>query len=258
MLFEPAPVSTVTAGPMLWPMERAGEILRAWDELIGAAPEELNGFFAFLTVPPDPSFPVELHMRKVCGVVWCHCGTPEQAAEALAPARALDPLLDGVGQVPFPGLQTAFDGLYPPGLQWYWKAEMLNGLTDELIDVHVEHGARLPTMHSSMHLYPIDGAVHRVPRDATAWAFRDQRYAGVIVGVDPSPDRAEAIRTWAREYWAAMHPFSAGGGYVNFLQGDEGDSRVRDTYGANYERLVQVKREYDPQNLFRVNQNIIP
>jgi hypothetical protein len=160
--------------------------------------------------------------------------------------------------MPFPALNGAFDALYPPGLQWYWKADFVDRLTDEAIALHVEHGAQLPTMHSSMHLYPIDRAVHDVAPEDTAWAYRSSRYAAVIVGVDPDPANVPAIRGWARDYYDALHPHSAGGAYVNFLMHDEGPERVRATYGRNYARLVDVKWRYDPANLFRINQNIAP
>jgi len=256
--FQAQPVATVVAGPMLWPIERSAEILRAFDEHMCAAPEELGGFFAFLTVPPAPPFPEELHLRKMCGIVWCWSGAPEDAEAALAPMRALEPVLDGVAEMPLPMMNGAFDALYPAGLQWYWKAAFVDELTDEAIAAHVEHGARVPTMHSSMHLYPIDGAVHDVACDDTAWAYRSSRYACVIVGVDPDPANAPVIRDWARDYHDAIQPHSADGAYVNFLQGDEGEDRVRATYGANHDRLVDVKRRYDPANLFRINQNIAP
>jgi FAD/FMN-containing dehydrogenase len=256
--FQAVPVATVVAGPMLWPLERSAEILRAFDEVMGNGPDQLGGFFAFLTVPPVPTFPEELHLQKMCGVVWCWSGPPEEADAALAPMRALEPVLDGVAEMPFPALNGAFDGLYPPGLQWYWKADFVDRLTDEAIAAHVEHGAQLPTMHSSMHLYPIDRAVHDVAPEDTAWAYRSSRYACVIVGVDPDPANVPAMRHWARGYFDALHPHSAGGAYVNFLMHDEGPERVRATYGRNYARLVDVKRRYDPANLFRINQNIAP
>jgi FAD binding domain-containing protein/berberine-like enzyme len=256
--FQAQPVANVVAGPMLWPLERSAEILRAFDEHMCAAPEELGGFFAFLTVPPAPPFPEELHLRKMCGIVWCWSGAPEDAEAALAPMRALEPVLDGVAEMPLPMMNGAFDALYPAGLQWYWKAAFVDELTDEAIAAHVEHGARVPTMHSSMHLYPIDGAVHDVACDDTAWAYRSSRYACVIVGVDPDPANAPVIRDWARDYHDAIQPHSADGAYVNFLQGDEGEDRVRATYGANHDRLVDVKRRYDPANLFRINHNIAP
>ena len=256
-LFKMHPVSTVIGGPTLWEMDRATEILQWYREFIPAAPEDLNGFFAFMTVPPAPPFPEELHLKKMCAVVWCYAGPQEQAEEVFKPIQDLQPALYGVGPMPFPMLQGAFDPLYPAGLQWYWKADFVNELSDEAIALHVEHGAQLPTMHSTMHLYPIDGAAHRVGGDETPWSYRDARWAEVIVGVDPDPANNERITTWAKEYWDALHPHSAGGAYVNFMM-DEGQERIRATYRDNYPRLAKVKAKYDPDNLFRVNQNIKP
>jgi hypothetical protein len=251
------PVKNVVAGPTLWPMERAAEVMKWYRDFIGQAPVELNGFFAFLTVPPAPPFPEALHLKKMCGVVWCYSGDPARAAQAFAPVRATEPMVDGVGEVPFPAMQAAFDGLYPPGHQWYWRADFVNELSDEAIARHVEFGSQLPTMQSSMHLYPIDGAVHRVGRKDTPFIYRDARWASVIVGVDPDPANRELVTNWCKAYWEALHPYSAGGAYVNFMM-DEGQERVRATYREHYDRLAEIKRSYDPQNLFRVNQNIKP
>jgi FAD/FMN-containing dehydrogenase len=154
-------------------------------------------------------------------------------------------------------LNSMFDTLYPPGFQWYWKADFVNELSDEAIDLHIKHGEKMPAMHSTMHLYPVNGAASRVKKDATPWNYRDATWAEVIVGVDPDPANKEKITTWAREYWDALHPFSAGGAYINFMM-EEGEDRIKATYGNNYERLVAIKNKYDPQNLFRVNQNIKP
>jgi FAD/FMN-containing dehydrogenase len=257
-VFRGVPVTTVVAGPTLFELERAPEILRFWDRFIAEAPRELNGWFAFLTVPPAEPFPPELQLRKMCGIVWCYNGPPEKAAELLAPVRDLQPALDGVGEVPFPAMQSAFDALYPAGLQWYWRADFVNELTDEAIAVHAEYAAALPTMHSTMHLYPIDGAAHDVGPGDTALSYRGARYAQVIVGVDPDPASNETMTAWTKSYHDALHPHSAGGGYVNMMMHDEGPERVRASYGGNYDRLVEIKRRYDPQNLFRVNQNIAP
>jgi FAD/FMN-containing dehydrogenase len=257
-LFSGSPLATVVAGPMLWHMDRAGEILRAYDEFIADAPDEVGGFFMFMTVPPGPPFPEELHMTKMCGVAFTYAGSPEDADAALRPMRDLEPALDGLGEMPVPAWNTAFDELYVPGHQWYWKADYMSRLPDDAVAKHVEHGAQLPTMHSTMHLYPIDGAASRVADDETAWAYRGARWVQVIVGVDPDPANAGKIRQWARDYYDALHQYSDGGAYVNMLQGDEGDDRVQATYGANYDRLVDVKRRYDPENFFRVNQNIAP
>jgi FAD/FMN-containing dehydrogenase len=194
----------------------------------------------------------------MCGVVWCYSGSEKDAENVFKPIRDFGPpALYGVQPMPFPVLQSAFDGLYPPGLQWYWKADFVNELSDKAIGLHVEHGSRLPTMHSTMHLYPIDGAAHRVGRDETAFSYREATWAEVIVGVDPDPANANRITTWAKQYWDALHPYSAGGAYINFMM-EEGHNRVKDSYRENYQRLAAVKAEYDPTNLFRVNQNIQP
>jgi FAD/FMN-containing dehydrogenase len=257
-LFRLRPIGTIVGGPTLWPLERSTDVMSWYREFLPNAPEELTGFFAFLVVPPADPFPKELHMQKMCGVVWCHTGPEQEAHDALREARELDPALDGVQPMPYPALQSAFDGLYEPGYQWYWRADFVKELSDDAIAQHVEHGPKMPTLHCTMHMYPIDGVASRVGDTATPWAYREARWAQVIVGVDPEPANAEQIKRWTVDYWEALHPFSAGGAYVNFLGEGEGQDRVRATYGKNYERLAQVKARYDPDNLFSVNQNIIP
>jgi len=252
------PVSVVQAGPMFWALEDAPEVMRRYEKFITDAPEEMNGFFAFMTVPPVPLFPEELHMRKVCAVMWCSTADAERTSEILAETATWPaPLLSGVGPVPFPALQSLFDGLYPPGLQWYWKADFVETLTEESIAEHCRYGAELPSMHSTMHLYPINGAVHRKQSSDTAFSHRTVKWAEVIVGVDPDPANKEKISSWAKDYWAAVHPYAAEGAYINFMM-EEGAGRIEATYGANYARLRQVKGKYDPQNLFHINQNIPP
>lgn len=257
-LFKAHQVHTDYAGPMLWRMEDAAEVMRWYRDFIAKAPDTIGGFFAFLTVPPGPPFPKDLHNKKMCGIVWCYTGPAKKAEQAFKSIRSFKtPVLDMVGPVPHPALQSMFDALYPPGLQWYWKADFVRELSDEAIALHVNHGSRLPTMHSTMHLYPINGAASRVNNSATPWSYRDALWAEVIVGVDPDQAKKEAIVSWTKQYWTALHPYGAGGAYVNFMM-DEGEDRVRATYGKNYERLVKIKKRYDPTNLFRVNQNIRP
>jgi hypothetical protein len=256
--FRGCAVREVVGGPTLFPLDRGAEILRFFDRFIADAPEELSGWFAFLTVPPIDAFPSALHLQKVCGVVWCYTGPSEQAEEAFAPVRELEPAVDGLAEMPFPVLQSAFDPLLPPGMQWYWRADFVDELSDEAIAVHVEHAERMPSGLSTMHLYPINGAAHRVGPQETALAYRRSRYGQVIVGVDPDPANAEPISAWAKAYHDALHPHSAGGAYVNMMMHDEGEERVRASYRENYDRLAEVKRRYDPDNLFRVNQNIAP
>jgi FAD/FMN-containing dehydrogenase len=256
--FRGRPVRNVVGGPMLFPLDRGAEILRFWDEFIAQAPEDINGWFGFLTVPPADPFPPELQLQKVCGIVWCANCAPDRAQELLAPVRDLKPALDGVMELPFPVLQSAFDALYPKGQQWYWRADFVDEVGDEAIAIHLEHAAQLPTPQSTMHLYPIDGAAHRVGKGDTAFNYRDARYGQVIVGVDPDPANNERMSAWTRAYHDALHPHSAGGAYVNMMMHDEGPDRVRASYRDNYDRLVEIKRRYDPANLFRVNQNIAP
>jgi len=256
--FRAHPVQTVHAGPMLWEMSQAEHVLKWYREFITQAPEELNGFFAFLTVPPVPIFPEHLHMRKMCAIVWCYSGGPRKATQALKPAREfLKPALDLVGPLPYPVLQSMFDGLYPPGLQWYWKADFVKTISDEAVRLNVEHGSKLPTLHSTVHIYPINGAAARIAANDTAWNYRDAVWAQVIVGVDPDPGNKDALVNWARNYWNALHPHSMGGAYVNFMM-EEGEDRVQASYRGSYARLAEIKAKYDPANFFRVNQNIQP
>ncbi|HEY3782066.1 MAG TPA: FAD-binding oxidoreductase [Fimbriimonadaceae bacterium] len=257
-LFHASPVDMVCAGPMLWPMEQAADILKWYREFIKQAPLEMSGFFAFLKVPPGPPFPEELHFKTMCGIVWCYNGTIEQANAILDPLRSFRaPAFEFFAPMPFPMLQGLFDGLYVPGLQWYWKADFVKELSDEAIALHIQHGLELPTLHSTMHLYPINGAVHKIGSGETAWTYRDVTWSSVMVGVDPDPANKSLITEWAKRYWEALHPYSAGGAYVNFMM-EEGEDRIRATYGGNYERLAQIKAKYDPTNFFSVNQNIPP
>ena len=252
------PVSTVYFGPTFWPLEEAGLVLKAFRDFIQKAPETVGGFFAFLVVPPAPTFPENLHMKKVCGIVWCCTGTAEETDAVTKPIRSLGhPLLDAVGPAPFPVVQSIFDPLFVPGLQWYWRADNFTELSDEAIARHLEHGPKLPSMLSTMHLYPVNGASRRIGKNDTAYSFREALFAEVIVGVDPDPANAPAITNWCKDYWEALHPYSAGGAYVNFMM-DEGQDRVQATYRDNYQRLAEIKKKYDPTNFFRVNQNIRP
>ena len=251
-------IDTVYGGPMLYELSEAADVMKWYRKLIPTAPDDLNGFFAFLTVPPAAPFPEHLHLKKMCGIVWACTAPLAKAEETFKPIRAFKtPALDFVGPLPQPALQSMFDAIYPPGLQWYWRADFVNELSDQAIEQHVRFANALPSMHSTMHLYPINGAASRVGKSDTAWSFRDATWAQVMVGVDPDPANKEKIISWTKNYYDALHPYSAGGAYVNFMM-DEGEERVKATYGDNYERLVAIKNKYDPQNLFRVNQNIRP
>jgi FAD binding domain/Berberine and berberine like len=256
--FRAHPVSDVVGGPTFWPIEQTGELMSAYREYLPTLPNNASGFFCFHTVPPAPPFPEEIHMRKVCGIVWCIVGSDEDANEAMAPMLEIaPPLMHGAQRMPLPMLNAAFDGLYPEGDQWYWRADFVNELPDEAIARNAEWNKKMPSWKSGSHIYPIDGVAHEVGPDETPWAYRDTRWSQVMIGVDSDKDSAPALKDWAIGYWEALHPYSAGGAYVNFMM-DEGDARVRATYGDNYGRLSLAKATYDPQNVFRVNQNIKP
>ena len=254
--FQAHPVKTVIGGPTLWPIERTEEIMEWYHEFIHNAPDELNGFIAAMVIPGAP-FPDFLHGNKYCGIVWCYTGSQAEFDKLIKPAMDLEPVFAHVGEMPYPSIQTLFDGLLPHGLQWYWRADFFNELDSELRTEHLNFGSKIPTPLSQMHLYPISGAASRVGATDTPWAYRDAKYAGVIVGVDPDPDNADKITTWCKDYWEALHPYSSGGAYSNFMM-DEGQERVKASYKHNYDRLTKIKEKYDPNNLFKVNQNIKP
>jgi FAD/FMN-containing dehydrogenase len=255
--FRLSPIPTVVAGPMLWTLDRGADVLSWYADFIETAPDELNAWFGFLTVPPAPPFPDELQLQKVAGILVCWAGDPADADEALAPLRALGPALDGTQPMPAAAINGAFDPIYPPGEQWYWRSHLVSELSDEAVATNIEFAQKLPTWKCTTHLYPISGAAARVGSGDTAWPARDGGWVQVIVGVDADAANAELVTNWAREYSEAVQPYAAGGGYVNMMM-DEGDERVRSIYGSNYDRLAQIKAKYDPDNLFHVNQNIKP
>jgi FAD/FMN-containing dehydrogenase len=254
--FQAHPVKTVIGGPTLWPIEQTEEIMEWYHDFIHNAPDELNGFIATMVIP-GPPFPEHLHNKQFCGIVWCYVGDPNKFDELFKPVLAKNALFANVGEMPYPSIQTLFDGLMPPGLQWYWRGDFFNELGPEVRALHLKFGSNIPTPLSQMHLYPISGAAGRIGAEETPWAYRNAKYAGVYGGIDPDPKNADKITKWCKDYWAALHPYSAGGAYSNFMM-DEGQERVEASYKHNYARLTKIKKKYDPNNLFRVNQNIKP
>jgi hypothetical protein len=253
------PVTDVYAGPVFWRLEDAPRVMAWYREFLPTAAPQLGAFLGLKTVPSTDPFPREIWGRRICALISCYDGSSDEAEHVLKSMRTElpPPILDGLTTMPFPTLQGLFDPLLPPGLQWYWKGHFVKELSDEAIETHVKQAAQSPTELSLMHLYPIDGAVHRVAPGETAWATRDARWSMVIAGIDPDPAKAEALQRWGRNYWEAVRPFCMDSAYVNFMMA-EGADRVEATYGGNYERLRQVKARYDPDNFFRVNQNITP
>jgi FAD/FMN-containing dehydrogenase len=252
------PVDTVFAGPIFYNLEDAATVLRMFDEFIRDAPEEFGGFPGFQIAPPLPFIPEDRHGDTLCLVVVHWAGPLDQAESVLQPFREVAPIVaDGSGPLPYPALNGAFDALYPKGLRAYWKGAFVKDLPDAAITAHVEHGSTVPEVTCTMHMYPINGACHRVGANDTAFAYRDATYGMVfLAGWTDAAKDAERI-AWLRDYHEALSPYSEPGGYINFMQDDD-YGRIRDNYRQNYDRLVQVKRAYDPGNLFHVNQNIAP
>jgi len=252
------PVGEIYGGPMLFELDDAADVLRFYRDFIRDAPEQLGGFPAWQIAPPLPFIPEDRHGEPFLIFVACWAGPIEEGEAALRPLREVAPVVaEHVGPMPYPALNSAFDALVPAGLQHYWKANFVKELTDEAIDAHLEHGPKLPAVNSTVHIYPINGACHRVAPDATAFAYRDATFATVIAGMWPDPEQNEDNTAWVRGFYEATAPHSEEGGYVNFMAGDDQD-RIRANYRQNYDRLVEVKRKYDPDNLFHLNQNIRP
>ncbi|GAA1478901.1 FAD-binding oxidoreductase [Nocardioides aestuarii] len=256
--FRMSPVKDIYGGPMFFELDRAGDLLRFYRDFIVDAPEKLGCFPAYQIAPPLPFIPEERHGEPFVALVACWAGDPEEGAKALEPVRDVGPTVaEHVGVMPYPALNSAFDALVPPGLQHYWKASFVTELSDDVIAAHLEHGPRVPAVNSTMHIYPINGAAHRVGSADTAFAYRDASFATVIAGMWPDPADNDANTAWVKDYYAATAPHSEEGGYVNFMAEDD-QSRIRANYAHNYDRLVDLKRRYDPDNRFRFNQNIRP
>jgi FAD/FMN-containing dehydrogenase len=253
------PVSDIYGGPMFFEADDAATILRVYRELIVDAPEAFGGFPAWQIAPPLPFIPEDRHGDTFLAFVSCFTGPADEAERVLKPLRDAAPVVaEHVGTMPYAALNSAFDGLYPPGqLRHYWKANFVKELTDEAIQAHVEHGRKVPVVNSTVHIYPINGACHRTASDATAFAYRDATFATVIAGMWPDAADNDANIKWVRDYYEATAPLSEEGGYINFMAGDD-QERIKANYKGNYDRLVDVKRTYDPDNLFHLNQNIRP
>jgi FAD/FMN-containing dehydrogenase len=252
------PLDQVYGGPVVYPADRAEDVMRFYREYILNAPEELGGFLGLHLAPPLPFLPEQWHFKHVCLMVLCWSGPLEQGEKAVRPfLEAAEPIACQLGPMPYPALNVAFDDLLPKGLQHYWKASFARELSDGAIKVHSEHGAKVPSIQTAVHLYPIDGAVQRVAADDTAFAYRDVAFSPVIAGMWENPADNERNIAWVRRYHDALRPYSVEGGYINFMDSDDQD-RVHDNYRGNYARLASIKAKYDPKNVFHVNQNIQP
>jgi FAD/FMN-containing dehydrogenase len=247
-------VGPVLAGVLIYPFEKAKEVLTCYRDFTRTAPDELASG-AVLTTMPDGT--------PVAGVVVCYHGLLDEGERVLKPLRAFGtPLADQIGPMPYTKAQQLVDAFYPPGLQEYWKSSFLKEISDEAIDTMMAYCAHRPSPLCHVVLeHTLGGVVSRIDRDATAFNHRDVQYSFLSLGVCTDPAEAESCIRWARECWEAMQPFSTGSVYVNYLgrEADEGAERIQAAYGTEkYRRLVTLKNTYDPTNLFRLNQNIQP
>lgn len=256
--FQLHPVADVLAGPIFFELADGPAVFKHYRDLIANAPREYGGFPLFNQAPPLPFMPEDRVGEPLCAVMNCWTGDVAEGEALIDSFRQVaTPVAEHVGVMPFADVNSLFDALVPSGLQHYWKAAFVTELTDDAIDAHFMHGPGVPAMNSTMHIYPINGACHDVTEDATAFGHREASFATVIAGMWPDPAENEANTKWVKDYYAAIAPHSSPGGYINFAAADD-QARVPDNYGTNYERLREVKRMYDPQNLFHLNQNIVP
>jgi FAD/FMN-containing dehydrogenase len=248
---------TVFAGPRVWPIERAPDVLRCFRELTSSAPDELTMLAILRLAPPAPWIPPEHHGRPVVVLVTFYSGAPAAGPAAVALMDELGPpIAEALGPMPYVRIQRFFDGAWQNGFQNYWKAEYLAGLPDDAIATVAERAAQITSPLSDVKFLQMGGAASRID-DHTALAHRHAPLNFNINARWADPAESEAHIDWAFGLWEAMRPHSAGGAYVNFL-GQEGGSRVRAAYGQKFDRLVELKNRYDSDNFFRLNQNIPP
>jgi FAD/FMN-containing dehydrogenase len=251
---------TVYGGLIAWPFERADEILQAYRTITTEAPRELAVWLVILEAPPAPFVPEEWHSRRICAMAVCYSGDLNDVDEALAPIRALaDPVVDLLQEQPYVQVQSYLDETEPKGFHYYWKTEYAAELSDDLLSTVRELAATCPIPGAELGFLHVAGAVNEHPEDDGAVGNRDARYVIGANGMwEPDESDADAFRQWIRAAWERLRPFSTGRTYINFQTADEGEDRVRATYGVNWDRLVEVKNKYDPDNLFRANRNIRP
>ena len=257
-LFRTHPAKDVYGGPIVFDLSDAATVMRWYRQFQASAPNDFCIWLGLQTVLRTEPFPQEHWGKRMCVLLVAHNGEGAQAAVNAIRQDLPTPLFDWAGPIPYPALQSMFDALFPKGLQWYWKGDFVKSLPDAAIDAHIAHATRVPSDECVMHLYPIDGAVHDKEKGDTAWNCRDATWSMVIAAVSPEPGNSAALKKWAKDYWQDVHPYDLDGAYPNFMMDDEGEGRLRATYGDNYPRLAALKRKFDPNNLFHVNQNVRP
>ncbi|MEU6307543.1 FAD-binding oxidoreductase [Streptomyces chartreusis] len=250
------PIADILGGPTFFPLD--ADVIRRYRELVAEADERLGAVFVVGLGPPVPFLPERWHGRPVCGMVTCWTGPPDEDDRIRERVAALGPVLGRyLERMPYPVINTLFDDLVPAGLYHYWKGSFTQSLPDGVVDTLVEYGATTPSIQSVTVVFPIDGACHRVGPQETAFSYRDADYAIALSPTLATREDCEAQKDWVRAYHRGLEPHSLEGGYVNFMDADDQD-RVRANYRTNYDRLRDLKRRYDPGNLFRLNHNIAP
>ena len=248
---------TILAGPIIWPMERSAEVLRFYRDWVAEAPDDLMTIVVHRKAPPLPMIPQELHGKPVVMVICCWIGDFEEGERFIKPLRDFSPVADACVQKPFLAHQAMFDPSFPPGRWYYVRSCDVDELTDEVIDITAEHSLKINSPLASFPIWQTGGAVSRVADDETAFNGRHTGFTYNILSCTENAEGFDEEREWVRNFWSALEPWHTTV-YVNFLM-DEGEERVRTAYGdEKYDRLKALKRKYDPDNFFRLNQNISP
>ncbi len=250
---------TVTAGAVFYPGDRAEEIMRFYRDFVRDIPDELTTLVNLVTAPPAPFLPEEWHGKKLVALIGCYAGDPEEGARAMAPMSELgDPVADLIGPMPYVGMQSLIDALWPHGTKAYMKAGYLSELDDAAIETSARFHQDATSPASEIHIQHFGGAIARVPEEETAYGERQAPFVLNCIAVSHEPGGIDTHIDWAQRYYAAMEPSLTGAAYINFLSA-EGEERVKSAYGPEkYARLQALKDRYDPTNLFHLNQNVAP
>jgi FAD/FMN-containing dehydrogenase len=248
----------VLAGLLVFPYEQAKSLLTKYRDFTERMPEEMNVWVVLRKAPPLPFLPQEVHGKEIVVFAICYAGGIEQGQQAVRPLYDFGQVLgEHLGPMPYTAWQQAFDPLLTPGARNYWKSHNFTGLSDGLFDTTIEYAGKLPSPQCEIFIGLVGGQPNRVPTDATAYTQRDARFIMNVHGRWERPQDDQHVISWAREFFDKSAPYATGGVYVNFMTQEE-TGRVKAAYGSNYARLAQVKRKYDPANLFRMNQNVPP
>ena len=247
----------VFGGMLIFPRERAAEVIKAYRDFVEGAPDDVGGCAALVCAPPEEFVPEPMHGMPVLGIIVCYTGKPEDGEAAIKPLLELGPVMNMTQPMPYIELQKLIEGMNQPGFLNYWKADMFPTLPDEVIETLAKVTAEPISPLTAILVMPLGGAVDRVDDDATAMGWRGAKWHIHVLGMWADPGENEKQIAWVRSVASAVEPWAQKGAYLNFLM-DEGEQRVKDSFGAHYKRMEQLKNKYDPTNFFRLNQNIKP